>query len=183
VRLSKRWSVFSSYDTRLPLIYWSSYSQKRIDNLALQERQNGWRTRLRFQANKSLSIGMNMTIRSRQTASQMYLGGIDVYQNKWFWKGGSFNYRMNIADYGIWQNVQQLVRFRQRIKQTSFSLFYRSVLFARRYTMNSLFNQNYMGVQSSFPLPNNYILSAFAEYDIQQQQQQLIFYLTLNKRF
>jgi len=90
---------------------------------------------------------------------------------------------MNIADYGIWQNVQQLVRFRQRIKQTSFSLFYRSVLFARRYTMNSLFNQNYMGVQSSFPLPNNYILSAFAEYDIQQQQQQLIFYLTLNKRF
>jgi len=183
VRLSKRWSVFSSYDTRLPLIYWSSYSQKRIDNLALQERQNGWRTRLRFQANKSLSIGMNMTIRSWQTASQMYLGGIDVYQNKWFWKGGSFNYRMNIADYGIWQNVQQLVRFRQRIKQTSFSLFYRSVLFARRYTMNSLFNQNYMGVQSSFPLPNNYILSAFAEYDIQQQQQQLIFYLTLNKRF
>jgi hypothetical protein len=57
------------------------------------------------------------------------------------------------------------------------------VLFTRRYTLGSLFNQSYVGVQTSIPLKNRYELDAFIEYDFQQQQQQLLMYLTLNKRF
>ncbi len=183
LRITPKWSIFSSYDTRLPWIFWSSFDRLSIDALMERESQQGWRTRITLKSGKYTSWGFHATLRQRQNTSQMLLGGFSVDQRKLFWKGSSLSYRMNAADYGVWQNVQQFVRLRQTFKAWDISAFYRSVLFARRYTIGSLFNQSYVGVQSSIPLKNRYELDAFVEYDFQQQQQQLLIYLTLNKRF
>jgi len=182
-RLNDKWSVFSSYDTRLPWIFWNSYDRIAIDALMDRESQQGWRTRLQYKSGKYTNWGFHATLRQRQNATQMLLGGFSVDRRKLFWKGSSLSYRVSAADYGVWQNAQQTLRLRQGFSKWDITAFYRSVLFARRYSFESLFNQSYIGVQSSLPLKNRYELDAFVEYDFQQQQQQLLVYITLNKRF
>ncbi len=183
VRLNDKWSIFSSYDTRLPWIFWNSYDRISIDALIDRESQQGWRTRLQYKAGKNTHWGFHATIRQRENANSLFMGGFNIDQRRLFWKGSSLSYRFSAADYGIWQNTQQTLRLRQTFNQWDITAFYRSVLFTRRYTLGSLFNQSYVGLQTSIPLKNRYELDAFVEYDFQQQQQQLLMYLTLNKRF
>lgn len=182
LRLTKKWSLFNSFDKRLPLINWESMDQISVSALLNQTDQYGWRSRVRYQVNRNLSTGLFFTLRATNQQRQMLLTGINVYQSRFLWRGSSASYRMSIADYGIWQNAQQTVRLDQRIGGSHLGFYYRSNLFTRRFNTKSIFNQSYMGLQTRFPLPKRYEMSVFTEYSLQQQQNQLLLYLTLNKR-
>ncbi len=182
-QISPKLRIFASYDTRYPWIFWNSYDQVSIENLMDRELQRGLRFRLQYRSGKNSTWGLHATYRGSQTQSNMILGGMNYNRRNLFVKGSSVSYRISIADYGHWQNAQQLLRWRQSIRKTDFSMFYRNVVFARRYSSVGVFQQSYIGMSSGIPLKNRMEFEAFAEYDLQQQQQQLLIYFTLNKRF
>lgn len=182
-KLTPKWNAFVSYDTRTPWIYWRSYDQLTIDDLVEREAQRGFRVRLSCRASKNVNWGIQSTLRTTNFKKDMVLLGVNVTRNNLFWKGSSLSYRLNITDYNLWQNAQQIVRWSKHHDKTQFSMYYRSNLFSRRIELGSVFNQNSVGLQYSFPLKKSFELDVFSEYNLQQQQQHLFCYITLSKRF
>lgn len=182
-RWNSKWNLFLSYDTRTPWIYWRSYDQLTIDELIEREAQRGFRMRLNYKSSKNVNWGFQSTVRTTNLKKDMMLIGFNVTRNNLFWRGSLLSYRINVADYDLWQNALQIIRWSMYKQNSQFSMYYRSNLFSRRIELSSIFNQNSAGFQYSFPLRKGYELDAFFEYNFQQQQQHLFCYLTLNKRF
>jgi hypothetical protein len=181
-RLRKGVNLFVSYDTRQAFILWNTYQQNLIDELLDAAVQQGLRLRIQLKVLPSTMLSVYYTHRFSSNLIAMQLVGVQLHQQKWFWKKARFTYSGNLVSYPAWLSIQQTLRFEQQIKSANYSLFYRSQLFDRKNIIDTRFNQSTFGVQWSSALSKSMQFVFSGEYAIQQQQNLIRVYVTAIKK-
>lgn len=181
--LSRKWQLFISYDARQNIILWNSYNQSLIDDLLDNAIQQGLRSRIQFKAGANTILSFHVTNRFNKELSQMQLIGLQVRQQKLFWRGSQLSYSSNLASYPSWLSFQQTLRYEQQIGSVQLGLYYRSQLFDRKEIESIIFNQSTYGIQMNSPLKKQIRYVITGEFGMQQQQKIIRVYVTFSKKF
>ncbi len=181
--LSKKWQLFLSYDARQNFILWNSYNQSLIDDLLDNSVQQGLRFRIQYRVSKSTILSTHLTNRFNRQLIQMQLFGMQIRQQKFFWRGAQLSYSGNLASYPSWISIQQTLRFEQQIKLAQLSLYYRSQIFDNKAITSTIFNQSTFGLQYNSALKNQIRFNISGEFGMQQQQKITRVYATVIKKF
>lgn len=181
--LSRKWQLFLSYDARQNFILWNSYNQSLIDDLLDNAIQQGLRLRVQYRAGENTIFSIHVTNRFNKELSQMQLFGLQVRQQKFFWRGARLSYSGNLSSYPYWLSFQQTLRFEQQIGTAQIGIYYRSQLFDRKQIESVLFNQSTYGIQFNSALKKQLRYVLTGEFGMQQQQQIIRVYVTVIKKF
>lgn len=180
---NKKWQFFLSYDARQNFILWNSYNQSLIDDLLDNAIQHGLRLRVQCRLGENTIVSTQITNRFSQQLTQMQLFGVQIRQQKLFWRGSQLNYSCNLASYPSWISLQQTLRFEQQLGANQLGLYYRSQFFDRKETTSNILNQSTFGFQFYSSLKKQYRFTFSSEYGIQQQQKIIRAYVTIIKKF
>jgi hypothetical protein len=181
--ISKKWQLFLSYDARQHFILWNSYNQSLIDDLLDNAVQQGLRVRIQYRAGANTILSLHVTNRFNKQLSQMQLLGLQIRQQKFFWRGAQLSYSGNLASYPSWFSVQQTLRFEQQIRSNQLGLYYRSQLFDRKEISTTIINQSTFGIQYNSALKKQLRFNLTSEFGMQQQQKIIRTYVTVIKKF
>jgi hypothetical protein len=154
-----------------------------IDDLLDNAIQHGLRLRVQCRLGENTIVSTQITNRFSQQLTQMQLFGVQIRQQKLFWRGSQLNYSCNLASYPSWISLQQTLRFEQQLGAAQLGLYYRSQFFDRKETTSNILNQSTFGFQFYSSLKKQYRFTFSSEYGIQQQQKIIRAYVTIIKKY
>jgi hypothetical protein len=183
-RLSNRWTLFASYDSRQQIIFFERYDSEIERLLAEQGAREGIRLRSDYRFWKSTHLGLSYNLRTNPTFgnnSQNLQASISQHRLPWI--GGSLIYRFNINRNGNLNSEINSLRYSRNIQSKSrVSAYYRYVSMAYALREINLDPQHFYGLEYSHQFGNQWNLGIMGEYSMIHQQDQIRVYLRVNKR-
>lgn len=183
-RVNKRLSLFASFDSRRPVIFFERYDNEVERLLSEQGAREGWRLRADYQIFKRSLLGLSYNLRTNPTFGNA-AQNLQLYwrQNRLPWVGGSLSYRFNLNRNGnLNSEINSLRYYRSFRSGFNFSAYYRYASYGYVLRDIILDPQHYYGVETAWQMGDDWRAGLMAEYSMINQENVLRVYFRISKR-
>lgn len=183
-RITDRWNVFASYDSRQQIIFFERYDTEVERLLAEQGARQGFRIRSDYRFFRATTLGLSYNWRSNPTFGN-HSENLQSYlrQGNLPWIGGSLVYRYNSSQNGNLNSEINSLRYSRRFRQNwQISAYYRYASYKYAFWDITLDPQMYYGLEFSKTFAKEWNIGLMGEYSQIREQDLIRVYLRINRR-
>ncbi len=183
-RITDRWSVFASYDSRQQIIFFERYDTEVERLLAEQGARQGFRIRSDYRFFRATTLGLSYNWRSNPTFGN-HSENLQAYlrQGNLPWIGGSLVYRFNKNQNGNLDSEINSLRYSRSFRQNwQISAYSRYVSYKYSFWDITLDPQMYYGLEFSKTFAQNWNIGLMGEYSQISDQDLIRVYLRINRK-
>lgn len=185
-RISRKLSLFASYDSRQQIIFFEQYDSQVEQLLDQNGIQQGYRARLNYNATPhwNFSVGYHQRLNTNSDAFGRNVQVYIAYRNL-PWVGGSLSLRTHLNTSRYLQSEVASARYSRSIfnNKIDFNLYSRYLNYSYLVRERPVSASWYYGTEWSFSLGNSWTCGILAEYSMQKDQDIIRGNLRLIKRF